>query len=60
MDEPAVVTETLLDAIVMEDGQSGACLANSASTDENDRSEVFCQTEDLLNQLVVSVEDPWW
>ena len=60
MDEPAVATETLLDTIVVEDGQSGACLANSASTDESDRSEVSCQTDDLLNQLVASIEDPWW
>ena len=35
-DEPTVFTKTLLDAIIMEDGQGGACLANSAGTDESD------------------------
>ena len=59
-DESAVVTETFLDAIVVEDGQSGAGLANPADTDESDRSEVFCQTNDLLNQVATSKVAPRW
>ena len=60
-DEPTVVTETLLDAIVVEDGQSGACLANSAGTNEGDCSEVLCQADDLLSQSATSeVGLRWW
>ena len=35
-DEPAVVTETLFDAIVMEDGESDGCFSDPPWTDEND------------------------
>ena len=35
-DEPPVVTEPLLDAIVVEDGEDDGCLADSASTNESD------------------------
>ena len=60
-DEPAVVTESLLDAVVVEDGQSGARLADSACTDESDWSEVFCQTDDLLDQFATAkVGSRWW
>ena len=57
-DESAIVTESLSDAIVMEDGQSDGCLANPTDTNEGDRCEVFSQTENLLNQLVTSKPDP--
>ena len=30
-DEPTVVAKPLFDAVVVEDGQDGGCLANSAS-----------------------------
>ena len=40
--EPAIVAETFLDTVVVEDGQGGARLANSAGTDESDGGEVFC------------------
>jgi len=46
-DEPTVFAETLFDAIVVEDGQGGARLANSTGTNESDWSEAFCQTDDL-------------
>ena len=59
-DEPTVIAKTLLDAIVVEDNQGDARLANSASTDESDRSEVFCQTDDLLDQLTTSEMGPRW
>ena len=52
--EPTVVTETLFDAIVVEDGESDGRLANSASTNESEWSEVFRQTDELLDQLVSS------
>ena len=59
-DEPTVIAKTLLDAIVVEDNQGDARLANSASTDESDRSKVFCQTDDLLDQLTTSEMGPRW
>ena len=59
-DEPTVVTKPLFDSIVVEDGQNGGRLANSASSDESDWREIFCKTNDPLDQLVTSKEDPWW
>ena len=53
-DEATVVTESLFDVIVMEDGESDGCLPGSTSTDESDRREVFGQTNDLLDQYVTS------
>jgi hypothetical protein len=59
--EPTVVTEPLFDPIVVENGQGDGGLANSAGTDESDRSEVFCESNDLLDQLVASKAGPrWW
>ena len=59
--EPPVVAEPLLDAMVMEDSQGDGGLSNSASADESERDEVFCATNDPLDQLVTSIEDPrWW
>ena len=34
-DEPTIVTESLFDAIVVEDGQGDGRLSNSASTNES-------------------------
>jgi len=59
-DEPAVVAETLFDAIVVEDGESDGRLADSANTNESEGNEVFCQTGELLDQLVSSKEVPRW
>ena len=59
--EPAVVAKTLLDAIVMEDGQGNGCLADSTSTDESKWSEGFSQADYLLDQVVSSKKRPrWW
>ena len=60
-DEPTVIAKALLDAIVVENNQGDARLANSASTDESDRSEVFCQTDDFLVQFATAkVGSRWW
>ena len=59
-DKPTVMAKPFLDAIVVEDSQSDGGLANSASTDESDGREVFCEADDLLDQLVASKEGPWW
>jgi hypothetical protein len=53
-DEPTILPEPLLDAIVVEDGQSDGRLANPASTNQSDRSEIFHQGDDLLDQIVTS------
>jgi hypothetical protein len=60
-DEATVVTESLFDPIVVEDGESDGCLPDSTGTNESDGREVLGQTEDLLDQLVTSETGPrWW
>jgi len=56
-DKPTVVTKPSSDAIVVEGGQSGRSLANSANTDQSDWGEVFCETNDLFDQVVTPEED---
>ena len=58
-DESAVVAKPVPDAIVMEDGQCDGCLANPSNTNESDRCQVFCETDDLPDQLVTSETCPW-
>ena len=57
-DEATVVTESLFDAVVVENGESDGCLADSTDTNESDGREVFSQTNDLLDQLVTSETGP--
>jgi len=57
-DETTIVTESLLDAIVMEDSKSDGRLPNSTSTDESNRCEVLGQADDLLDQLATSEKCP--
>ena len=57
-DESAVVTESLFDAIVMEDSQSDGRLSDPASTDESDGCEVVSQIDNLLDQFVTSETGP--
>jgi hypothetical protein len=59
-DEPTVVAKPLFDPIVVEDGQGDGSLANSAGTNESDRSELLCKAENFLDQLVTSKEGPRW
>ena len=49
LNEPTVVAKPLLDAMVMKNSQWDGCLANSTSTDESDRSQVFGKTDDALD-----------
>ena len=58
-DEPAVISEPFLDARVVEDGQGDGRLANTTGADESDRGEVFCETDDLLDQFVATETGPW-
>ena len=57
-DEPTVVTESLFDAVVMEDGQSDRRFANPAGTDESDRFQVLGKTNNLLDQPITSEKGP--
>jgi len=57
-DESTVATESLSDAIVMEDSKSDGRLADSTDTNESDWCEVFCQSDDLFDQLVTSETGP--
>jgi len=59
-DEPTIVTESLLDAIVVKNGQDDRSLANTASTNESDRYQVLSETDDLLDQVVASEANSWW
>jgi hypothetical protein len=54
LDEPTILAEPLLDAIVMEDSQSDRRLADPTSTNQSDWGETFCQANDLLDQTVTS------
>ena len=56
--ESTVVTESLLDAIVMEHGQRDGRLPDPAHTSESDGREVFGQIDDLLDQFVASEAGP--
>jgi hypothetical protein len=57
--EPAVLAESLLDAIVVEDSQGDRCLPDPPYTKESDGCEIFGETDNLLDQLVASETDPW-
>ena len=57
-DESAIVSEPLLDAIVVEDGQSYGRFPDTSWTDESEWSEVLCKANDLLDQLVAPKADP--
>ena len=59
-DESAVVAESLPDPIIVENGQGDRGFPDSASADESDRTKVFGEMHDLLNQLVTPKEGPRW
>ena len=59
-DEPTMVAKPLLDAIVVEDGQSDGSLADSTGTNEGDWSKLFCKADNFLDQRVASEEGPRW
>ena len=51
-DKPTVVSEPFLDAIMVEDRESDGCFPDPAWTDESDRSNVFSEADDLLDQVI--------
>ena len=58
-DEPTVIAKSLLDPVVVENGQGDGRLSDSASADESDWGEVLGETDDLVDQLAASEERPW-
>ena len=59
-DEPTVLAEPPFNAIVVKDGQNNGDLADSASTNQSDRSKMFCEVDNLPDQLITAKEDPRW
>ena len=59
-DEPPVLVEPLLDAVIVEDGQGDGCFSYTTRTDEGDWGEVFDETNDLLDQFIPSETCPRW
>ena len=57
-DELRVVAKSLFDAVVIKDSKSDGRLSYPASTDESGCGEVLCETNDLLDHLVVSKDGP--
>ena len=57
-DKPTVISKLFLDAIVVEDGESDGCFPNSPCADESDWSEIFCEADDLLDQILPSETSP--
>jgi len=57
-DESTIIAEPLFDAIMVENRQGNGCFPNPPGADESDWSEVFSQTDDLLDQLVPSETRP--
>ena len=58
-DESTVVSEPLLDPVVVENGQGNGRLADSSGTNESDWDKVLGEIDYLLDQLVASEEGPW-
>jgi len=59
-DESTLIAKALLDAMVVEDGHSDRSLPNPTGTDESEWGEVFCETDDLIDQLVAPEQGPRW
>jgi hypothetical protein len=57
-DEPTVIAEACLDAIVVEDGECDGCFPDSPCTDESNGFEILGVIDDLLDQPVASETGP--
>ena len=58
-DESTVVSEPLLDAIVVKDGQGDSRFPDPTRTDESEWGEGFCEVNDHLDKLITSETGPW-
>ena len=57
-DESTVVTEPILDAVVVEDLERDRCFSDPPYTDESDRFKVFCESDNLLDKPIASKTGP--
>ena len=58
-DETAVVSKPCFDAIVVEDGQGNGRFSDPPWTDEGDWGQVFCEVDNLLDDIVATETGPW-
>ena len=58
--EPAVVPKPFLDAIVVENGQGDGRFPDPPCANESDRSEVFGEINNILDQVITSETGPRW
>ena len=58
-DESSIFAKPFLDAIVVEDCQRDRRLSDPASTGESDGVEVFCKTNNALNELFAPKTGSW-
>ena len=56
-DEPAIVSESFLDATMVEDSEGNGGFLNPPWTDEGNWGKAFCETDDLLDQFIASETD---
>ena len=60
-DESTIVAKSSSDAIVIKDSQGDRSLSDPGGTNESNLGEVFYESNNLLDQLVASKENPrWW
>ena len=58
-DEPTVVAEPCLDAIVVEDGEGDGGFPDSPCTNESDGFQVFGEANNVLDQPIAPETGPW-
>ena len=57
-DKPTVGSESFLDAIVVEDGERDGSFPDPPCAYEGDWGEIFCEANDLLDQILASETGP--
>ena len=56
--ESATLAKPLFDASVVEDSQDSRCFSNSTHTNQSDWDEVFCESNNLVDQFITSKDGP--
>jgi len=57
-DKTTVGPKPFLDAIVVEDGEGDGRFPNPSCADESNWSEIFCEADDLIDQILTSETSP--
>ena len=58
-DEPTIVPESFLGAIMVEDSQGDRRFSDPPYADESDWREFFCEIDDPLDEFSASKTSPW-